>query len=358
LSCRQPEGAYPLSVFRTCLYWLIFVHGHVNDPSSRSTSQVYSVGRIWGCFGRVCEMLGTRRVNLLPQDDDEMVLVVITLITVLYLVASVEAVGRWDCIRGNVMFFPLANACVVCNAKKDRLSAWDNHTRPRPGESICLGRRSVASFAHRHSHSHSHPHRCTSFRIFFHISTLIIWVNQLAMLFDPSTSDHLKQWLTKTLEPMSVHPLLSHTFPVGSREPISLLRCDADPTALADYILALLKHNGPESDLRKELAAQLDEFLEKGATLVIVIPLSLLSEHLPRAQRALPSSTRSSPPFVQNPISHIARLLPPPHHYPPIMASRFHSMPLSHQAHQALLTVVGNVRQNTLRTSGHQRVRA
>ncbi|KAI0296585.1 hypothetical protein BC826DRAFT_1003763 [Russula brevipes] len=61
------------------------------------------------------------------------------------------------------------------------------------------------------------------------------------MLFDPSTSDHLKQWLTKTLEPI----------------------CDADPTALADYILALLKHNGPEPDLRKELAAQLDEFLEK-----------------------------------------------------------------------------------------------
>jgi hypothetical protein len=31
----------------------------------------------------------------------------------------------------------------------------------------------------------------------------------------------------------------------------------------------LLKHNGAESELRKELAAQLDEFLEKGALLVI-----------------------------------------------------------------------------------------
>lgn len=61
------------------------------------------------------------------------------------------------------------------------------------------------------------------------------------MIFDSSTSDHLKPWLTKTLEPI----------------------CDADPSALADYILALLKHNAPESELRKELAAQLEEFLEK-----------------------------------------------------------------------------------------------
>ena len=48
-----------------------------------------------------------------------------------------------------------------------------------------------------------------------------------------------------------------------------LFRCDADPSALADYILALLKHNGPEPELRKELGAQLDEFLEKGASLLI-----------------------------------------------------------------------------------------
>jgi len=42
-------------------------------------------------------------------------------------------------------------------------------------------------------------------------------------------------------------------------------RCDAEPGALADYILALLKHNVPESEMRHELAVQLDEFLEKGS---------------------------------------------------------------------------------------------
>ncbi|KAJ3536639.1 hypothetical protein NM688_g6809 [Phlebia brevispora] len=61
------------------------------------------------------------------------------------------------------------------------------------------------------------------------------------MLLDTEATQYLKPWLVRTLEPI----------------------CDAEPGALADYILALLKHNAPESDLRKELAAQLDEFLEK-----------------------------------------------------------------------------------------------
>ncbi|TFK76880.1 hypothetical protein BDN72DRAFT_890677 [Pluteus cervinus] len=61
------------------------------------------------------------------------------------------------------------------------------------------------------------------------------------MLYDPATAHHLKPWLVRTLEPI----------------------CDAEPGALADYILALLKHNVPESEMRKELEIQLDEFLEK-----------------------------------------------------------------------------------------------
>ncbi|KZT06782.1 uncharacterized protein LAESUDRAFT_725544 [Laetiporus sulphureus 93-53] len=64
------------------------------------------------------------------------------------------------------------------------------------------------------------------------------------MLFDPETSSDLKTWLVKNLEPI----------------------CDAEPGALAEYILALLKHNAPESELRKELSGQLEEFLEKENT--------------------------------------------------------------------------------------------
>lgn len=46
------------------------------------------------------------------------------------------------------------------------------------------------------------------------------------------------------------------------------LRCDAEPGALADYILALLKHYVVESELRLELGKQLEEFLEKGTFLI------------------------------------------------------------------------------------------
>ncbi|KAF8971585.1 hypothetical protein BDZ97DRAFT_1253118 [Flammula alnicola] len=61
------------------------------------------------------------------------------------------------------------------------------------------------------------------------------------MVFDSESATHLKPWLVRTLEPI----------------------CDAEPGALADYILALLKHNVPENEMRQELAIQLDEFLEK-----------------------------------------------------------------------------------------------
>ncbi|KAF8887920.1 hypothetical protein CPB84DRAFT_1837655 [Gymnopilus junonius] len=61
------------------------------------------------------------------------------------------------------------------------------------------------------------------------------------MIYDPESAVHLKPWLVRTLEPI----------------------CDAEPGALADYILALLQHNVPENEMRQELAVQLDEFLEK-----------------------------------------------------------------------------------------------
>ncbi|KAG1749685.1 uncharacterized protein EDB91DRAFT_1046474 [Suillus paluster] len=61
------------------------------------------------------------------------------------------------------------------------------------------------------------------------------------MLYDPTSAQHLKPWLVRTLEPI----------------------CDAEPGALAEYILALLKHNVPENEMRKELSSQLEEFLEK-----------------------------------------------------------------------------------------------
>lgn len=51
--------------------------------------------------------------------------------------------------------------------------------------------------------------------------------------------DALKSWLTEILEPL----------------------CDADPAALARYVLALLKKDKPEKDLRECMKEQLDVFL-------------------------------------------------------------------------------------------------
>jgi hypothetical protein len=42
--------------------------------------------------------------------------------------------------------------------------------------------------------------------------------------------------------------------------------CDADPGALADYVAALLERDSSESELRPQLTAELEDFLEKGAS--------------------------------------------------------------------------------------------
>ncbi|KAF7711873.1 hypothetical protein HF521_000885 [Silurus meridionalis] len=53
--------------------------------------------------------------------------------------------------------------------------------------------------------------------------------------------DALKTWLTKTLEPI----------------------CDADPSALAKYVVALVKKDKSEKELRALCIDQLDVFLQK-----------------------------------------------------------------------------------------------
>ncbi|TBU35050.1 hypothetical protein BD311DRAFT_681408 [Dichomitus squalens] len=91
------------------------------------------------------------------------------------------------------------------------------------------------------------------------------------MLYDPDTANHLKPWLIRTLEPI----------------------CDAEPSALADYILALLKHQAPESELRKELIAQLEEFLEKECPPFVDTLFTALrtKSYLPYSATASSSST-------------------------------------------------------------------
>ncbi|KAH7104519.1 hypothetical protein BKA62DRAFT_463897 [Auriculariales sp. MPI-PUGE-AT-0066] len=60
-------------------------------------------------------------------------------------------------------------------------------------------------------------------------------------LFDMANATYLRPWLIRTLEPI----------------------CDADPEVLADYVLALLKHDASEPELRATFVQQLEDFLDK-----------------------------------------------------------------------------------------------
>lgn len=45
---------------------------------------------------------------------------------------------------------------------------------------------------------------------------------------------------------------------------IVIFRCEADPSALANYVVALVKKDKPEKELKALCADQLDVFLQKG----------------------------------------------------------------------------------------------
>lgn len=50
-----------------------------------------------------------------------------------------------------------------------------------------------------------------------------------------------------------------------SRFPIKMpLSSDADPAMLADYIIALLKHDKENDELKELCVSQLDDFLQQG----------------------------------------------------------------------------------------------
>ncbi|KII93454.1 hypothetical protein PLICRDRAFT_131242 [Plicaturopsis crispa FD-325 SS-3] len=91
------------------------------------------------------------------------------------------------------------------------------------------------------------------------------------MVFDRSTVTHLKPWLVRALEPI----------------------CDAEPGALAEYILALLTHDTPESDMRREFVEQLEEFLEKETNAFIDTLFTVLrtKSYLPYAAATEPTPT-------------------------------------------------------------------
>ena len=68
-------------------------------------------------------------------------------------------------------------------------------------------------------------------------------------------------------------------------------RCDADPTALANYIIALLERDQPWEELHASCLEKLEEFLDKRR---VCYAASLLQRHAPFAQTHVLSWMTSS----------------------------------------------------------------
>lgn len=70
----------------------------------------------------------------------------------------------------------------------------------------------------------------------------------------------------KSSGPCGVQANINRCWKYGNKHLFSFFfcRCDADPSALANYVVALVKKDKPEKELRALCADQLDVFLQKG----------------------------------------------------------------------------------------------
>jgi RNA-binding protein 26 len=97
----------------------------------------------------------------------------------------------------------------------------------------------------------------------YRIQIVSLYFQALMGLYDSSTVSHLRPWLIKALEPM--YECSSMNSPgLLVQELTQSCRCDADPEVLSDYVLALLKHDAAEAELRTMFVQQLQDFLETG----------------------------------------------------------------------------------------------
>ncbi|KRX91932.1 RNA-binding protein 26 [Trichinella pseudospiralis] len=106
--------------------------------------------------------------------------------------------------------------------------------------------------------------------------------------------EQLKNWLINTLSPLYKLKLYTKHLVV-----IKLLcsRCDADPAALAKYVMALLKKDKTEADLKHFCLDQLDVFLQKETKkFVDELFLALKSKvYIVTDKESQPSSTKEVP---------------------------------------------------------------
>ncbi|SNX82151.1 uncharacterized protein MEPE_00857 [Melanopsichium pennsylvanicum] len=106
------------------------------------------------------------------------------------------------------------------------------------------------------------------------------------MLFNEAHTDDLKAWLTSELGPI----------------------CDADPEVLADYVLALLKHEQPEAELQSLLTDQLHDFLAEQTQPFVTKTFQAINDksYLPqsKAPQADESAHTHAPASTSNTTDH------------------------------------------------------
>ncbi|KAL2189781.1 hypothetical protein L209DRAFT_749669 [Thermothelomyces heterothallicus CBS 203.75] len=96
------------------------------------------------------------------------------------------------------------------------------------------------------------------------------------MLFPEEDTPHLKAWIVKRLENTS----------------------DADPDVLADYVLALLRHDGDINDVRKLCEDEIPDFLKEDSPVFVndVFEAIAYRSYLPGAPPPPPKNTALPPP--------------------------------------------------------------
>lgn len=93
-----------------------------------------------------------------------------------------------------------------------------------------------------------------------HYNVIYFWLSDLPNDVKSATTPKIEEVRLQCRHVMS--RLSSHTHPHLNH--LVLRSCDADPSALANYVVALVKKDKPEKELKALCADQLDVFLQQG----------------------------------------------------------------------------------------------
>ncbi|CAE6529417.1 unnamed protein product [Rhizoctonia solani] len=100
-------------------------------------------------------------------------------------------------------------------------------------------------------------------------------------VFNSEDAPALRPWLVKNLEPI----------------------CDAEPEVLSNYVLALLKHEAPENELKETFRNQLHDFLDNETSKFVDDLFTALKNKSYRAPKSIPTGPKSSTSAPSAPVA-------------------------------------------------------